>query len=210
MTHDGNSTADPVRTDGAGPAVAATAAWDAEPRADSPVVITTVRLLSPFVLTFALFTLFHGTTSVGGGFQGGVVAAAVVVTLAFAFGLRDVAAWLRAGPLLALLVAGPVVFGAVALAGLATGGAFLQFDTLPIPKASVYATEAIELGIGATVGAVIVALVVGLSRDDNDTAPAVASTQTQPHEYGGHNGALERDRGHGHDPDGGAAGRDAR
>jgi multicomponent Na+:H+ antiporter subunit B len=125
--------------------------------------VTTVRLLSPFVLTFALFTLFHGTASVGGGFQGGVVAAAVVVTLAFGFGIRDTARWLSGGRLLALAVAGPLVFGVVALAGVAAGGAFLQFDVLPVPKASVYATEAIELGIGATVGAVVVVLFANLA-----------------------------------------------
>jgi len=130
---------------------------------DSPVVVVTVRVLSLFILTFALFTLFHGTSSVGGGFQGGVVAAAVVVTLAFAFGIDDTARWLLAGRLLALVVAAPTVFILVALAGVATGGAFLQFDHLPIPKPSVYATEAIELGIGATVGAVIVVLFVNLA-----------------------------------------------
>ncbi|MCT9097944.1 MnhB domain-containing protein [Haloarchaeobius sp. HME9146] len=134
-----------------------------EPTPDSPVVTTTVRVLAPFVLTFALFTLFHGTKSVGGGFQGGVVAAAVVVTLAFAFGMQATAAWLSPGRLLALAAAGPVAFGVVALAGIASGGAFLQFDVLPIPKASVYATEAIELGIGATVGAVVVVLFVNLA-----------------------------------------------
>lgn len=130
---------------------------------DSPVVTTTVRLLSPFVLTFALFTLFHGTSSVGGGFQGGVVAAATVVMLAFAVGVEATVEWLSAGRLLALVVAGPLVFGVVALSGIVAGGAFLQFDLLPIPKASVYATEAIELGIGATVGSVIVVLFVALA-----------------------------------------------
>ncbi|WP_267643552.1 MnhB domain-containing protein [Haloarchaeobius amylolyticus] len=133
------------------------------PTPDSPVVTTTVRVLAPFILTFALFTLFHGTKSVGGGFQGGVVAAAVVVTLAFAFGVRATAAWLSPGRLLALAATGLVTFGVVALAGIASGGAFLQFDVLPIPKASVYATEAIELGIGATVGAVVVVLFVNLA-----------------------------------------------
>jgi multicomponent Na+:H+ antiporter subunit B len=130
---------------------------------DSPVVTTTVRLLAPFVLTYGLFTLFHGTSSVGGGFQGGVIAAAMVVTLAFALGIRRTAAWLDRRALAALVAAGPVVFGLVALAGIASGGAFLQFDLLPIPKATVYATEAIEVGIGATVAAVIVVLFVRIA-----------------------------------------------
>jgi multicomponent Na+:H+ antiporter subunit B len=137
-------------------------------RADSPVVTVTVRILAPFVLTFALFTLFHGTSSVGGGFQGGVVVASTVVTLAFAFGVRDTVAWLSARTLRALVISAPLVFVAVALAGIASGGTFLQFDTLPVPKPSVYATEAVELGIGATVGAVIVVLFVALAGPSTD------------------------------------------
>ncbi|WP_327053846.1 MnhB domain-containing protein [Halomicrococcus gelatinilyticus] len=148
-------------------------------RGDSPVVLTTVRVLSPFVLTFALFTLFHGTSSVGGGFQGGVVAAAVVVTLAFAFGVQDTADWLRPGWLVAFVAAAPVVFGAVALAGIASGGAFLQFDLLPIPKASVYATEAIELGIGATVAAVVVVLFVSLAEEPGETEEGEESEERE-------------------------------
>ncbi|MFC7095820.1 MnhB domain-containing protein [Halobaculum marinum] len=138
---------------------------------DTPVVTATVRVLSPFVLTLALFTLFHGTSSVGGGFQGGVIAASVVVMLAFAFGVRAVAGWLTTRRLFALAAAGPVVFGAVALAGVIAGGSFLQFDVLPIAKASVYATEAIELGIGATVAGVVVVLFVALAADDPGSEP---------------------------------------
>ncbi len=142
---------------------------------DSPVVTTTVRLLAPFVLTYGLFTLFHGTTSVGGGFQGGVIAAAMVVTIAFAVGIRQTVAWLDTRALWGLVVAGPLVFGLVAFAGIATGGAFLQFDLLPIPKASVYATEAVEVGIGATVAAVVVVLFVqiadGYSEPDQPAPP---------------------------------------
>jgi multicomponent Na+:H+ antiporter subunit B len=127
------------------------------------VVTTTVRLLAPFVLTYGLFTLFHGTASVGGGFQGGVVAAAMVVTVAFAFGIRQTAAWLDQRLLAAAVASGLVVFGVVATLGLVFGGAFLQFDVVPIPKATVYATEAIEVGIGATVAAVIVVLFVRIA-----------------------------------------------
>jgi multicomponent Na+:H+ antiporter subunit B len=153
------------------------------PFTDSPVVTTTVRLLSPFVLTLGLFTLFHGTSSVGGGFQGGVVAAATVITVAFALGLSPTADWIDARVLGALVASGVLVFGLVALAGVAFGGAFLQLDVLPIPKATVYATEAIEVGIGATVAAVIVVLFVRIgegyvqstrapSPDDATDAPA--------------------------------------
>jgi multicomponent Na+:H+ antiporter subunit B len=140
------------------------------PYTDSPVVTTTVRLLAPFVLTFGLFTMLHGTTSVGGGFQGGVVAAAMVITVAFALGLAPTADWIDARLLGALVASGVVVFGVVALAGVAVGGAFLQLDVLPIPNATVYATEAVEVGIGATVGAVIVVLFVRIGEGDGESA----------------------------------------
>ena len=155
------------------------------PYADSPVVTTTVRLLTPFVLTYGLFTLFHGTTSVGGGFQGGVIAATMVVMLAFAVGIERTAAWLDRRALALLVAAGPLVFGVVALLGIAFGGAFLQLDVLPIPKATVYATEAIEIGIGATVAAVIVVLFVRIAAtyeepaaDDDGAAPAQPQART--------------------------------
>jgi len=154
------------------------------PYTDSPVVTATVRVVSPFVLTLGLFTLFHGTSSVGGGFQGGVIGAAVVVTLAFAFSVEETARWLDRRVLGALVAAGLVVFGVVALAGLAFGGAFLQLDVLPIPKATVYATEAIEIGIGATVAAVIVVLFVRIAggsdtsdRSAPETAPSAAEVR---------------------------------
>lgn len=148
------------------------------PFTDSPVVTTTVRLLAPFVLTYGLFTLFHGTTSVGGGFQGGVVAAAMVVTIAFALGIRQTVDWIDARALWALVVAGPIAFGIVALAGIAFGGAFLQFDVLPIAKASVYATEAIEIGIGATVAAVVVVLFVRIADGYSEPTDAPSPTGT--------------------------------
>jgi multicomponent Na+:H+ antiporter subunit B len=140
------------------------------PFTDSPVVTTTVRLLAPFVLTFGLFTMFHGTSSVGGGFQGGVVSAAMVITVAFALGLAPTANWIDARVLGVLVASGVVVFGVVALAGVAFGGAFLQLDVLPIPKPTVYATEAIEVGIGATVGAVIVVLFVRIGEGGGESA----------------------------------------
>jgi multicomponent Na+:H+ antiporter subunit B len=161
------------------------------PFTDSPVVTTTVRLLAPFVLTFGLFTMFHGTTSVGGGFQGGVVAAAMVITVAFALGLAPTVTWIDARVLGALVASGVVVFGVVALAGVASGGAFLQLDVLPIPNATVYATEAIEVGIGATVGAVIVVLFVRIGQGDAGSTSGVAGESRAPTDTAGSAAAEE-------------------
>jgi multicomponent Na+:H+ antiporter subunit B len=128
------------------------------PYTDSVVVTKTVRAVVPFMLTFGLFTLLPGTCSGGGGFLGGVVLGAAVVTLAFGFGLDQTWRVLDKGLLTGLAASGVVVFGAVAFAGLALGGSFLRLDAFPIPKSTVYATELVEVGIGFTVAGVVVVL----------------------------------------------------
>ena len=128
---------------------------------ESPVVVTVARLLGPFVLTFGAFVTLHGATSPGGGFQGGVVVAAAVVLLAFAYGVDSVRSWL-AGPTLGrLVVVGIGLFLVVALGSLALGGALLEYGTYGLdPK---YVGELVEVGIGLTVAGVLVALFVLLA-----------------------------------------------
>jgi multicomponent Na+:H+ antiporter subunit B len=123
---------------------------------ESPVVVTVARLLGPFVVTFGAFVTLHGATSPGGGFQGGVVVAAAVVLLAFAYGIDSVRSWL-AGPTLGRLVTGGIgAFLLVAVGSLALGGALLEYTTYGVdPK---YVGELVEVGIGLTVTGVLVAL----------------------------------------------------
>jgi multicomponent Na+:H+ antiporter subunit B len=123
---------------------------------ESPVVVTVARLLGPFVVTFGAYVTLHGATSPGGGFQGGVVAAAAVVLLAFAYGIGPVRSWL-AGPTLGRLVTGGIgIFLLVAVGSLALGGALLEYAPYGVdPK---YVGELVEVGIGLTVTGVLVAL----------------------------------------------------
>lgn len=129
---------------------------------ESPVAAKTVRLVSPFVVTFGLFTMFHGTSSVGGGFQGGVVVAAGVVTIAFAFGVDQTRRWLAAAALTAVATVGVLAFAVVALGSLALGAPFLDLAAYPIPNAVAYGVEAVELGIGTTVAATVVLMFLQL------------------------------------------------
>ena len=128
---------------------------------ESPVIVTVARLLGPFVVTFGTFVTLHGATSPGGGFQGGVVVAAAVVLLAFAYGVESARAWLT-GPTVGRLVTGGIgLFLVVALGSLVAGGSLLEYGRLGIdPK---YAGELVEVGIGLTVTGVLVALFVLLA-----------------------------------------------
>jgi multicomponent Na+:H+ antiporter subunit B len=137
------------------------------PYTDSLVVTRTVRAVVPFVITYGVFTMLHGTKSVGGGFQGGVVIAAGVVTLAFAFGVDQTEAAVGSRTLAGVAAGGLGLFAVVALVSLALGGAFLDanvYDGLSIPGAAVYAVELVEVGIGLTVASVIVTMFFVVAR----------------------------------------------
>ena len=60
------------------------------PRAarDSPIFRTAARLLMPLLLLFSVFLLLRGHNEPGGGFVGGLVAAAAFALYAIAFGTR--------------------------------------------------------------------------------------------------------------------------
>ena len=127
---------------------------------ESTIIMTTVRVVAPFVLTFALFIMFHGADSPGGGFQGGVIAGSVVMMLAFAFGIESTRRWLDVRVVAALASGGVLIFAAIGLGAMALGGNFLQYNeyTPYYAEASKYGIELVELGIGGIVASVAIGL----------------------------------------------------
>jgi len=127
---------------------------------ESTIIMTTVRVVAPFVLTFALFIMFHGADSPGGGFQGGVIAGSVVMMLAFAFGIESTRRWLDIRVVAALASGGVLVFAAIGLGAIALGGQFLQYTEYQpyYADASKYGIELVELGIGGIVASVAIGL----------------------------------------------------
>ena len=115
---------------------------------DSPVVVVTVRVLSLFILTFALFTLFHGTSSVGGGFQGGVVLGAMLILLAVAVGRDRVDRMLRRGPLRWLRAAAPLTFTLVAVLGLGLTGWWFGLPAAEPWRHLLLAALEVAIGVG--------------------------------------------------------------
>ncbi|MCU4718775.1 MnhB domain-containing protein [Halapricum hydrolyticum] len=136
-----------------------------KPYHESPVVTHTVRVVAPFILTFGLFTLLHGTKSVGGGFQGGVIVASVAVLFAFAFGVSQTEATLPGVRIVAFAALGLLSFAAVAGAALVVGRPFL--DTTAFGVSPVYPVEVIEVAIGVTVASVVTGLFFELARADD-------------------------------------------
>jgi multicomponent Na+:H+ antiporter subunit B len=131
----------------------------AESYTESQVIMTTVKITTPFVLTYGLFITFHGADTPGGGFQGGAVIGVVVLMLAFAFGIEPTREWLANSTVIGLIGGGVVAFAGIGLATMALGGAFLEYHLLPIPEPVRYGMEGIEiLGIAAIVSGTVIGL----------------------------------------------------
>ena len=64
----------------------------------SVILITATRILMPMLLLFSAFILFRGHNLPGGGFIGGLVAAATFILHSYAYGARSTLALLRVSP----------------------------------------------------------------------------------------------------------------
>ena len=145
------------------------------PYVESPIIMTTVRVITPFVFTFGLFVMFHGADSSGGGFQGGVIVGTVVLMLGLAFGIETTQRWV--GPKLpaALVGIGVLVFLLIGLGSVLLGGGFLEYTVYGIKDASKYGIELVELAIGLIVAGVVSGLlfVIAAGPLPTDTEPEV-------------------------------------
>jgi multicomponent Na+:H+ antiporter subunit B len=100
---------------------------------ESVIIRLTSFAVIPFIQLFALYVLFHGHYSPGGGFQGGVLLAVSIVLMRLSMGReRSLPRFPRTlGAVFAC--AGMLIFFAVGLIPLFYGGVFLDYSLLPIP-----------------------------------------------------------------------------
>jgi multicomponent Na+:H+ antiporter subunit B len=160
------------------------------PYTESQVIMPTVKIVAPFAFTYGLFVTFHGAGSPGGGFQGGAIVAAVVFMIAFAFGIEATREWIANTVVVALAVGGALVFAGIGLVPVALGGAFLQYELLPIPEPVKYGMEGVEiLGIGTIVAGVLMGLFFVLAKGFAD-AGGFADAAAFDDEVGGETDAT--------------------
>ncbi|MGM0397901.1 MAG: MnhB domain-containing protein [Halobacteriota archaeon] len=130
---------------------------------ESTIIMTTVRIISPFVFTFGLFVMLHGAESAGGGFQGGVILASSIIMIAFAFGIEPTREWLSDSLIRGAMGGGVGLFALIGLGALAFQGRFLEYIAYGIDHGVKYGIELVELGIGAVVSGVIISLFMSLA-----------------------------------------------
>lgn len=123
------------------------------------------KLLTPFILLFALYVQFHGDYGAGGGFQAGVIFAAGIILYALVFGLESARRLLPGRLIITLAAFGVLLYAGVGIAALLGGAAFLDYDALAHhPKEGQHlGILLIELGVGITVAATMVNIFISFS-----------------------------------------------
>ncbi len=118
------------------------------------------KLVIPFVLLFALYVQFHGDYGPGGGFQAGVIFAAGFIIHGLVFGVAETRRVIPDGVVSGLVAAGLLLYAGVGAVGLLGGGNYLDYSVLASdPVAGQHlGILLIELGVGVTVFAVMVAI----------------------------------------------------
>jgi multicomponent Na+:H+ antiporter subunit B len=115
----------------------------------SLILVTAARLLTPLLLIFSVFLLLRGHNAPGGGFAGGLVAAAAFILLAIS---RDPAAARRALRIepQALIGAGLLVAIAAGVTGLLVGDPLLtgQWIELHLPSGTLELGTPLAFDIG--------------------------------------------------------------
>ena len=100
-------------------------------RYDSTIVDVVTRAMVPVIQIFALYVIFHGHYSPGGGFQGGALLAGSILLQRVVFGTersrfgfpRKLGTWFG--------IVGLLIYGGTGLFGPFLGGRFLEYARLP-------------------------------------------------------------------------------
>ena len=125
-----------------------------------PVLRVIAKLMIPLILLFALYVQFHGDYGPGGGFQAGVIFGAGMILYGLIFGVETAARLLPPALLRTGIATGVLLFAGVGVAGLARGGAYLDYDVLahdPLHGQHL-GIFLVELGVFITVASVMVTI----------------------------------------------------
>lgn len=133
----------------------------------SHILTTATRFLLPLLLLFSLFLLYRGHNQPGGGFVGGLVAAAAFSLYTIAYTVREARQVLRVPPRV-LIGLGLLTAGASGIIATAVGRPLMTGLWLPIeiPALGKVGTPLMfDLGVYLVVVGVVLMIVFSLAED---------------------------------------------
>ncbi len=132
----------------------------------SLILSTATRYVLPLLLTFSIFLLLRGHSEPGGGFVGGLVAAAAFVLYTFAFTVKNARQALRVEPRV-FIGTGLLIAVSSAFASLFTGQPFMTGLWVTIPLFGKVGTPVIfDIGVYLVVLGVVLLIIFSLAEGD--------------------------------------------
>lgn len=150
-------------------------------RSGSPVYQTInkevmIAIIEPLILIYAIYVLFHGEVSLGGGFQAGALMGMVYLLNAMVTPERKGLVHLPKERAVALGGVGTFIYVFTGILCMVGGGVFLQYEKLPIPMHALEKHSTgmlmVEVGVAICVMATIVTILNAIMervRFDDDT-----------------------------------------
>ncbi len=131
-----------------------------------PVLRITTKYVVPPIILFALYVLFHGEYSPGGGFQAGVIFASAFTLYGVVIGVDVLERVVPPRVLIVLACVGVLIYSGVGIATLLLGGNFLEYAAISdnAKTAQQAGIMLVEVGVGITVAAVMIIIFVAFAR----------------------------------------------
>jgi multicomponent Na+:H+ antiporter subunit B len=131
-----------------------------------PVLRITTKYLVPPIILFALYVLFHGEHSPGGGFQAGVIFGSAFILYGVVFGVEITELVLPPRLLKVLASGGVLIYAGVGVLTILLGGNFLEYATLAEDglAAQQRGIMLVEAGVGITVASVMIIIFLAFAR----------------------------------------------
>lgn len=139
----------------------------------SPIVLLLSKIVSPYIMLFGMYVVFHGHYSPGGGFQGGAMMAASILLIRIATNENIHQLQFKKSLAIPLASSGVLIYFLIGLVPLLLGGNFLDYGYLPLPGMDIAYIRAmgilgIEIGVGIAVMAVLVSIYDNLLEANHD------------------------------------------
>jgi multicomponent Na+:H+ antiporter subunit B len=129
-------------------------------RNESIIMDVVTRIMVPIIQIFALYVIFHGHYSPGGGFQGGALLAASVLLQRVVLGSERSQMGFPTRLAVPFAITGILIYVGTGLWSMPFGGNFLEYDQIPLDLAPDWLRNTgillVEIGIAfAVMGALV-------------------------------------------------------